>query len=77
MMRKLLTPENYRDVGPFLAVRRAMKGLKQQDVARRAGVTSACVSAIEAGTNAGRLSSVVAIAAALGLEIEIREKTPF
>lgn len=69
-----LTPENFQDVGPFLAVRRAMKGLKQQDVARAAGVTSACVSAIEAGTNAGRFSSVVAIAAALGLEIEIREK---
>ena len=77
MMRTKLTPENYQDVGTFLAVRRAMKGLKQQDVARAAGVTSACVCAIEAGTNAGRLSSVVTIAAALGLEIEIREKTPF
>lgn len=73
----ILTPENYQDIGPFLAVRRAMKGLKQQDVAAAAGVTSGCVSAIEAGTNAGRFSSVVAIAAALGLEIEIREKIDF
>lgn len=77
MMWKTLTPENYQDVGGFLAIRRVMMGMKQQDVARAAGVTSGCVSAIEAGTNAGRFSSVVAIAAALGLEIEIREKTPF
>lgn len=70
----ILTPENYAHAGERFGIIRKMQGLSQRQLSLKAGVSSACVSALEAGTNRGQLATFVLIADALGLEIEIREK---
>jgi transcriptional regulator with XRE-family HTH domain len=68
----IVTKDNMREVGRFLLDARKKAGVSQKDLARRSGLTNACISALESGTNVGRLSTIVCLAEAMGMEIEIR-----
>lgn len=49
---------------------RTAKGLSQQALADRAGITQAAVSQIEAGLHDPRYSTVIRLSMALGVEVE-------
>ncbi|MGZ5365838.1 MAG: helix-turn-helix domain-containing protein, partial [Mycobacterium sp.] len=63
-------PETTR-VGELLAARRIEIGLTQQLLADLAGVSRYSVQALEYGTGSVKLASVVEIADALGLRLDI------
>ena len=70
----IITKENTdRVAGMFLTARRK-KGLILEEGARRSGLTKTTVSALELGQSEPRLYTLVSMAEALGLEVEIREK---
>lgn len=57
-------------LGGRLRAHRIAKNLKQADLAKKAGVSTATVSNIETGCNVG-ISQVIALVVALGLEREL------
>lgn len=65
---------------PRLRQLRRLKGWTQQELARRAGVTEQTVVRLEAGQGEPRVSTMRAVAEALGVEIrqvdEFREERP-
>jgi transcriptional regulator with XRE-family HTH domain len=63
-------PETTR-IGELLAARRIQIGLTQQLLADLAGVSRYSVQALEYGTGSVKLASVVEIADALGLRLDI------
>ncbi|MGZ8746881.1 MAG: helix-turn-helix domain-containing protein [Mycobacterium sp.] len=63
-------PETTR-IGELLAARRIEIGLTQQLLADLAGVSRYTVQALEYGTGSVKLASVVEIADALGLRLDI------
>ncbi|MGZ5376458.1 MAG: helix-turn-helix domain-containing protein [Mycobacterium sp.] len=63
-------PETTR-IGELLAARRIEIGLTQQLLADLAGVSRYSVQALEYGTGSVKLASVVEIADALGLRLDI------
>lgn len=70
----ILRPDNLDRVGPMLQTKRKMRGLSLRQIEIRTGIKNTSVNNIELNKNGARLSSLVLIADALGLEIEIREK---
>lgn len=70
----ILRPDNLDRVGPMLQTKRKMRGLSLREMEARTGLLNASISNIELNKNGARVSSLVLIADALGLEVEIREK---
>lgn len=58
----------------LLRERRLSQGLSQDDLAERSGVSARSISALEAGGRRPRISSVVRLAEALGLDAEARTR---
>lgn len=59
-------------LGGRLRTHRIAKNLKQADLARKAGVSSATVSNVETGANVG-ITQVIQLVVALGLEKELAD----
>lgn len=72
--RLAITTDSMDKVGVFLRQERERLGLTELDITARIGVARKTVKDIEANKNQMRLSTLVTIAEALGLEIEIRRK---
>ena len=68
--RRSPTPETTR-IGELFAARRVEIGLTQQLLADLAGVSRYSIKALEYGTGSVKLASVVEIADALGLRLDI------
>ena len=68
-------PRDPRQFGLALRQRRRELGLTQSQVAERAGVRTATVSAVENGDPGTKLSTVFALLAALDLEVVARRRT--
>lgn len=60
------------DLGQAIAVRRRHLRLTQQEAAELAGIAVRSVHAIEAGKATSRLDTLLALLAALGLELRLR-----
>jgi y4mF family transcriptional regulator len=58
-------------IGEFVAARRIQLGLTQQLLADLAGVSRSSIQSLEYGTGSVKLGSVVQIAEALGLRLDI------
>ena len=61
------------DIGSAIAAARKVRGLSQAKLAAMAITSQGTVSEIEAGKETARLSIVLRLIAALGLEIDLRE----
>ena len=59
------------DLGRGIAVRRKELALTQEELAALAGVSTRFVSSLEGGKPTARLSTVLAVLDALGLEVTI------
>lgn len=62
-----------RVAGMFLMARRK-KGKTLEEIAKESGLTKTTVSSLELGQSEPRLYTLLCMAEALGLEVEIREK---
>jgi transcriptional regulator with XRE-family HTH domain len=60
----------YKKLGGRLREARKSKGLTQQEVAERAGLTTAFISYLENGTRKGSLDAYLKISEALGMDPE-------
>jgi transcriptional regulator with XRE-family HTH domain len=60
----------YKRLGQRLKQERHVRGLTQQELAERAGLTTAFLSYLENGTRKGSLDAYLSLSAALGLEFE-------
>lgn len=59
------------DLGRSIAARRKELGLTQEELAALAGVSTRFLSSLEGGKPTARLSTVLAVLDALGLEVTI------
>jgi HTH-type transcriptional regulator/antitoxin HipB len=59
------------ELGPSIAARRKLLGLTQEELAALAGVSTRFLSSLESGKPTARLSTVLAVLDALGLEVTI------
>lgn len=59
------------DLGRSIAVRRKLLGLTQEELAALAGVSTRFLSSLEGGKPTARLSTVLSVLDALGLEVSI------
>lgn len=62
--------------GALLREARANAQLTQSELARRAGTTQSVISAYEAGHRQPALSTLAALVAAAGMELEVRVRAP-
>lgn len=70
----IITRENEdRVCGMFLTARRK-KGLTLEETAKASGLTKTTIASLELGHSEPRLYTLITMAEALGLEVEIREK---
>lgn len=78
-MVKTMVIRNSRELGEAVRQTRLRLNLRQIDLARRASVRQALVSALENGVAGAKLSTVIKILAALDLDLSIvaREKAAF
>lgn len=60
----------YKRLGQRLKDERHVQGLTQQDLAERAGLTTAFLSYLENGTRKGSMDAYLSLSAALGLEFD-------
>ena len=63
-----------KQLGSALRRLRRRAGLTQQELGRRAGLRQATISSLESGAGATRLSTVIAVLAALDLELVLRSR---
>lgn len=59
------------ELGRSIATRRKLLGLTQEELAALAGVSTRFLSSLEGGKPTARLSTVLAVLDALGLEVTI------
>ena len=67
-------PMNMLELGARIRSRRKQVGLTQQQLADEAGVGLVFVSQIENGKETAEIGLVLKLLAALGLEVELRER---
>lgn len=60
----------YKRLGQRLKEQRHRRGLTQQELAERAGLTTAFLSYLENGSRKGSMDAYLSLSAALGLELE-------
>lgn len=60
----------YKNLGGRIREQRHLRNLTQQELAERAGLTTAFLSYLENGSRKGSLDAYLALAAALDLELE-------
>lgn len=70
---KMATVTTAADIGSTIAAARKSRKLTQAKLAELAGTSQAVVSEIERGKETARLSIVLNLVAAVGLQIDIRE----
>lgn len=62
-----------KDFGDFIRWRRQLAGFTQADLAQRAGLETKQISRIETATNVPGLNSILALCAALDIELSLRD----
>lgn len=62
-----------KDFGDLIRRRRQLAGMKQAELARRAGLETKQISRIETATNVPGLNSILALCAALDVELGLRD----
>lgn len=62
-----------KDFGDFIRRRRQLAGLTQAELAQRAGLETKQISRIETATNVPGLNSILALCAALDIELSLRD----
>lgn len=70
----ILNADNLTDVGSFLKARRETLGIRIYPLSYKTGLSGATIHYAEKERNLPTLGTLVILADALGLEIEIREK---
>jgi transcriptional regulator with XRE-family HTH domain len=70
MIKKELNTETKKRIGANIGHWRNLKGLKQKDIANRAGISEAALSKIENGGPSLNVSTMEKIANALEIEVE-------
>lgn len=71
----IITKDNTERVSGMFLTARKKKGLTLEETAKISGLTKTTVSALELGQSEPRLYTLVCMADALGLVVEIREAT--
>lgn len=61
-------------MGEEILIRRIKKGMRQTEVAKKAGLTTSAINNIERGYRIGRLDTIQLILDALGCELVVRER---
>ncbi|WP_220150601.1 helix-turn-helix domain-containing protein [Gaiella occulta] len=68
--------ETARSIGSRVRVARARAGLRQDELALAAGVSTRLVHTIEAGKATTRLDGLLRVLGALGLALDVVDRTP-
>ena len=68
--RSLISPPDFRSLGPRIAERRAAKGWKQRELARRSGIEASRLSRLERGISLPRVDELARLRSVLGSTVD-------